>query len=49
MITPTNSVLQAVELKVSEVLLVGPCDNSAGKYPLAKRKMTREVGLHIFL
>ena len=35
---------QPVELKVSKVVLVGPCDNSAGKYALAKKKMTMEVG-----
>ncbi|CAL5224923.1 g7691 [Coccomyxa viridis] len=33
---------QPVELKVSKVVLVGPCDNSAGKYALAKKKMTME-------
>jgi asparaginyl-tRNA synthetase len=34
--------LQKVELKVSKVVHVGPCDNSAGKYALAKKKMTFE-------
>lgn len=36
--------MQAVELKVSKVLFVGTCDNSAGGYPLAKCKMSMEVG-----
>ena len=40
----SNSSVQPVELKVSKVVLVGPCDNSAGKYALAKKKMTMEVG-----
>lgn len=35
--------LQKVELKVKRVVHVGTCDNSAGNYPLAKKKMTMEV------
>ncbi|EIE23345.1 asparaginyl-tRNA synthetase, partial [Coccomyxa subellipsoidea C-169] len=33
---------QKVELKVSKVVHVGACDNSAGNYALAKKKMTME-------
>ncbi|BDA47172.1 Asparagine-tRNA ligase, cytoplasmic 1 [Coccomyxa sp. Obi] len=33
---------QKVELKVSRVVHVGACDNSAGNYALAKKKMTYE-------
>ena len=40
----TNAAMQAVELKVSEVLFVGICDNSACSYPLAKCRMSMEVG-----
>ena len=40
----SNAAMQAVELKVSEVLFVGTCDNSAGSYPLAKCRMSMEVG-----
>ena len=36
-------ILQKVELKVKRVAHVGTCDNSAGNYPLAKKKMTMEV------
>lgn len=35
--------MQKVELKVSEVVHVGPCDNSAGNYALAKKKMNLET------
>ena len=38
--------LQKVELKASKVVHVGTCDNSAGNYALAKKKMTMEVGLN---
>lgn len=31
-----------MELKASRVVHVGPCDNGAGKYALAKKKMTFE-------
>ena len=34
--------MQKVELKVSRVVHVGACDNSAGNYALAKKKMTYE-------
>ena len=34
--------MQKVELKASALLHVGPCDNSAGEYPLAKKKQTME-------
>lgn len=34
--------VQKVELKVSRVLQLGPCDNSAGKYPLVKNHMSFE-------
>lgn len=34
--------VQKVELKVSRVVHVGACDNSAGQYALAKKKMTYE-------
>ncbi|KAK9832624.1 hypothetical protein WJX81_004893 [Elliptochloris bilobata] len=33
---------QKVELKAMALLHVGPCDNSAGEYPLAKKKQTME-------
>ena len=33
---------QKVELKASALLHVGPCDNTAGAYPLAKKKQTME-------
>jgi asparaginyl-tRNA synthetase len=33
---------QKVELKASAVLHVGPCDNSANNYPLAKKKQSFE-------
>ena len=36
-------VWQAVELKASEILHLGPCDNSAGNYPIAKKKQTLEA------
>ena len=35
--------MQKVELKASKVVHVGTCDNSAGNYALAKKKMTMEV------
>lgn len=31
-----------MELKVSSILYVGPCDNAAGHYPLSKTKLTIE-------
>lgn len=31
-----------MELKASALLHVGPCDNSSGEYPLAKKKQTME-------
>eukprot|EP00884_Botryococcus_braunii_P020518 jgi/Botrbrau1/714/Bobra.160_2s0037.1 len=34
--------MQKVELKASKVLHVGPCDNSANHYPLAKKKQSFE-------
>ena len=34
--------LQRVELKASRVVHVGACDNAAGKYALAKKKMSYE-------
>ena len=34
--------MQKVELKASALLHVGPCDNAAGEYPLAKKKQTME-------
>ena len=34
--------MQKVELKASALLHVGPCDNSSGEYPLAKKKQTME-------
>jgi len=34
--------LQKVELKATKVVHLGPCDNSAGKYPVAKKKQTLE-------
>ena len=35
--------LQKVELKAAKVVHVGTCDNSAGNYALAKKKMSMEV------
>lgn len=35
--------MQAVELKATKLLHVGPCDNSAGNYPIAKKKQTLEA------
>lgn len=35
--------MQAVELKASKILHVGLCDNSAGNYPIAKKKQTLEA------
>ena len=37
-----DAVQQKVELKAAAVLHVGACDNSAGAYPLAKKKQTME-------
>ena len=39
--------LQKVELKAARVVHVGTCDNSAGNYALAKKKMSMEVGPHM--
>ena len=36
------AVVQRVELKASRVVHVGACDNAAGKYALAKKKMSYE-------
>ena len=38
-----HDIMQKVELKASKVVHVGTCDNSAGNYALAKKKMTMEV------
>jgi len=38
-----HGIMQKVELKASKVVHVGTCDNSAGNYALAKKKMTMEV------
>ena len=35
-------VLQKVELKATRIVHVGACDNSAGNYPLSKKKQTFE-------
>lgn len=40
---------QKVELKVSKVLHVGPCDNSAGQYPLAGKKRINMENLRGFM
>ncbi|KAK9905717.1 hypothetical protein WJX75_005086 [Coccomyxa subellipsoidea] len=40
---------QKVELKVSRVLHVGPCDNSAGQYPLAGKKRINMENLRGFM
>ena len=34
--------LQKVELKATQILHLGPCDNSAGQYPFAKKKQSLE-------
>ena len=39
--------LQKVELKAARVVHVGTCDNSAGNYALAKKKMSMEVNPHM--
>ena len=39
--------LQKVELKAAKVVHVGTCDNSAGNYALAKKKMSMEVTPHM--
>ena len=39
--------LQKVELKAVRVVHVGTCDNSAGNYALAKKKMSMEVTSHM--
>ena len=39
--------LQKVELKAARVVHVGTCDNSAGNYALAKKKMSMEVSPHM--
>ena len=39
--------LQKVELKAAKVVHVGTCDNSAGNYALAKKKMSMEVNTYI--
>ena len=38
---------QKVELKAARVVHVGTCDNSAGNYALAKKKMSMEVSPHM--
>lgn len=40
--TPPENKKQAVELKAIKVHYVGPCDNSAGCYPLAKKQQSME-------
>ena len=34
--------MQKVELKATKILHLGACDNSAGNYPVAKKKQTLE-------
>ena len=47
--------MQKVELKAAKVVHVGTCDNSAGNYALAKKKMSMEVNsqmaplMHLFV
>ena len=37
-----EAALQAVELRATKIMHLGPCDNSAGNYPIAKKKQTLE-------
>ena len=37
-----GAISQAVELKATRILHLGQCDNTAGRYPVAKKKQTLE-------